>query len=312
MKRRSGIVLLLASATACTLHSEALPPMAMHAATTAASRFGPDQSAQARIYVSDPLDNDVRVYQNSGRNQKPIATITQGIRGPAGLAVDAAGNVYVANTANDTVTMYRRTGLAPVKTYSEGILGPVAVAIDGEGTLYVANFYSFAESIVEFRQGSSRPSLTISAPCGCYPIGLALDGQANLYVAYDNFFEQTVIYQYARGSTSGSILNLRLGAARWETAGMIFDQAANLLVANASLPGIQVFPPGAVKPNRAFGKRGSPRFLQFDPSENDVFVTDIVRGAVEEYGYPSGKLVDVITAGLKDVYGVAVSPRAPL
>ncbi len=307
MKLRGLLGFMLALLCGCALHSETLPPIAipLQIATDLTS-------AEARVYVSDPLDDSVKVYRALGRNRAPIATIKNGIHGPAGLTVDPGGDLYVANTTSNTVTEYRRTGSAPIATYSQGVLGPVAVAIDDAGTLYAANFDSFAQSVVEFAKGSTSPATTISAPCGCYPIGLTVDSQGDLFVAYDNFFEQTVIYEYAQGSTYPVAVNLQLGTTRWETAGLLFDKHANLLVGNATLPGIQVFPPGDKNPRRVFGKRGSPRFLQFDQSESSLFVTDTARGVVEEYRYPKVKLADVISIGLKSVYGVAVSPRAPL
>jgi hypothetical protein len=305
MRRAATFVLL--SLTACTLREQALipstSPQALHARNLTAAPL---------VYVSDPLDNAVEVYREGGHDQAPIATVRAGVSRPAGLAVDDAGNLYVANTAGDSVTEYRRGGSSPVATYSKDVLGPVDVAIDDEGTVYVANFYSFAHAVVEFPSGSRTPSLTVSAPCGCYPIGLTLDAQHNLYVAYNNFFAQTVIYEYTPGSSNGTFINLQLGAARWEAAGVIFDSAANLLVANATLPGIQVFPPGELNPKKVFGKRGAPRFLQLDAPEKHLFVTDTVHNGVEEYSYPAIKLTNVLRTGLESVYGVAVSPRAPL
>jgi DNA-binding beta-propeller fold protein YncE len=266
----------------------------------------------ALLYVSEPLSNAVKVYRILARSQKPIATITKGIDGPAGLAVDGHGNLFVANTRNNTVTEYAPNGSAPVATYSKGLLGPVGVAVDDAGTLYVANFYSFVRSVVAYPSGSSGPSLTIPNPCSCYPVGLALDAQDRLYVAYDDFYAQTIVYRYAQGSTKGTALDLQFGMKAWEAPGLAFDKAGDLLVANASLPGIEVFQSGHKTPLTIFGKRGKPRFLQFDRDERHLFVTDTALHAVEEYSYPAGKLTDVIREGLTSVYGVAISPRAAL
>jgi hypothetical protein len=267
--------------------------------------------AAARLYVSDPIGNAVDVYRVTGHHQQPIATITKGIDGPAGLAADAAGNVYVANTLSNTVTEYQRNGSGPVTTYSQDVLGPVDVAVDGNGTVYVANFYSFRDSVVEFPKGSTSPSLVIRNPCSCYPLAVTLDAHDNLYVTYQTLSVVPEVYAYAPGSAKGDERDLQFGSSsteRFFAAGLLFDKAANLLVAAGSLPGIQVFPPGKDDPSKVFGKQGSPQLLQFASSQRDVFVSDTAHHAIEEYTYPEGRLVNTITSGLRSAYGVAVSP----
>jgi sugar lactone lactonase YvrE len=260
------------------------------------------------LYVSDPIGNDVAVYHASGSKQSPIATITKGIAGPAGLTVDGEGDLFVANTAGNSITEYAPNGTSPETTYSQSVLGAVDVAVDGAGTVYVANFYSFVASVVEFSSGNQKPSLTIADPCSCYPVGLTLDAKNDLYVAYDDYYEQTLVYEYAPGSGKGVLLGLQFNQTRWEAAGLAFDKSANLIVANATLPGVQIYPAGKLSPSTTFGKRGAPRFVALDSTEKSVFVSDTSANAVEEYAYPSGRMTNVITDGLKSVYGVAVSP----
>lgn len=300
---RALAVLLLVS---CSGNGVPSVPQAARAVVTRSGAAMP-----LYVYVSDPSANDVQAYAGSGQHRAPIATITQGIAGPAGLTTDDSGNLYVANTTNNTVTEYARNGSSPIATYSQDVLGPVDVAVDDSGTLYVANFYSFVQSIVEFSNGDKSPSLTIEDPCSCWPVGLALDAQENLYVAYD-YYAQTFVYKYAKGSKNGVSINYQFGQPQWEAAGLVFDKNSNLIAAVATLPGIEVFPSGQQNPSKTFGKRGSPRFAQLDPAETNLYVTDTANHQVDEYRYPSGKLTNTISSGLKSVYGIATSPRAPL
>jgi hypothetical protein len=302
-------VVALMALAACTAHDggatspgSLLPPPAMLRA----------KAGVALLYVSDPIGNDVAVYHASGSKQSPIATITKGIAGPAGLTVDGKGDLFVANTAGNSVTEYAPSGTSPQATYSQSVLGPVDLAVDGAGTLYAANFYSFVGSAVEFPSGSQKPSLTIANPCSCYPVGLTLDAKGNLYVAYDDYYEQTLVFEYPPGSTKGTSLGLEFNQQGWEAAGLAFDKRANLLVADATLPGVQIYPAGKESPSKTVGKRGSPRFIALDSTEQSVFVTDTTANAVEEYAYPSFQMTNVITNGLKSVYGVALSPAASL
>jgi hypothetical protein len=301
--RRVGVVAFLALAACTARGGGAIPTVSSLKAPAAIFR-----ASSALLYVSDPIGNDVAVYHESGSKQSPIATITQGIAGPAGLTVDGEGDLFVANTAGNSITEYEPNGTSPETTYSQSVLGPVDVAVDSAGTVYVANFYSFVASVVEFSSGSQKPSLTIADPCSCYPVGLTLDSKGDLYVAYDDYYEQTLVYEYAPGSTKGVSLGLQFNQTRWEAAGLAFDKSANLLVANATLPGVQIYPAGKLSSSKTFGNRGAPRFVALDSTEKSVFVSDTAANAVEEYAYPSGRMTNVITSGLKSVYGVAVNP----
>ncbi len=56
---------------------------------------------------------------------------------PSGLAFDAAGNLYVANDSNSTVSEVTPAGV--VSTFASGFDDPDGLAFDSAGNLYVAN-----------------------------------------------------------------------------------------------------------------------------------------------------------------------------
>ncbi len=62
------------------------------------------------------------------KGQSPIGEITSGISTPEGIAADAAGNLYVANSGNNTVTVYAPGTLTPSLTYSSGVNVPYGSA----------------------------------------------------------------------------------------------------------------------------------------------------------------------------------------
>jgi hypothetical protein len=272
-----------------------------------------EATSSPKLYVSDPVGEAVEVYDATGKDQEPTEKITDGIDGPGGVATDSGGNLYVANTLNNTVTKYAAGGSSPVATYSTDLSGPVGVAVDAAGTVYVSNFYWFRESIVEFPKGSTNPSAEIHDPCSCTATGLTLDSAGNLYAAYQTTTVIAQVWKFASGSKTGTNLGLvwYAGSANLHpffAPGLLIDGSGNLLVTGPPLPGVQVFPPGKQSASKVFGKTGSPQFIAFGPGDSDVFVADTEHNAVEEYSYPSGTLVDTIKGGLKSAYGVAVSP----
>ena len=65
-----------------------------------------------------------------------VSTFASGFNVPDGLAFDSAGNLYVANYGNNTVSEVTPAGV--VSTFASGFNEPVGLAFDA-GNLYVAN-----------------------------------------------------------------------------------------------------------------------------------------------------------------------------
>lgn len=68
----------------------------------------------------------VTVYAPGG---KLLRTITVGINAPDAIALDAAANVFVANTGANTVTEYRSGTSSLLRTISDGVQYPEAIAV---------------------------------------------------------------------------------------------------------------------------------------------------------------------------------------
>ena len=68
-----------------------------------------------------------------------VSTFASGLNGPEGLAFDAAGNLYVANWGDSTISKVTPAGV--VSTFvSSGVNGPYGPVFDAAGNLYVANY----------------------------------------------------------------------------------------------------------------------------------------------------------------------------
>jgi hypothetical protein len=125
---------------------------------------------------------------------------------PTGVAVDGAGNVYVADTDNDTIRKITPAGLASTLAGLAGNVGdsdgtgsaaqfnyPSGVAVDANTNLYVADTYNFtirmitpagAVSTIAGLAGYAGDSDgTNSTAQFNYPSGVAVDGAGNVYVA---------------------------------------------------------------------------------------------------------------------------------
>src|SRR3989442_8446833 len=137
------------------------------------------RDAAGNLYVANAgnsccgLGNSITVYGAGARGDAaPTATIVGGNTGldaPSGVALDAAGHLYVANADGNSITVYgsRATGNAtPSATIMGGSTGlnrPVGIALDAAGRIYVAN--SGDNSITVYAAGASgnaAPLLTIA------------------------------------------------------------------------------------------------------------------------------------------------------
>ncbi|MGD0053292.1 MAG: hypothetical protein ABSD03_15925, partial [Vulcanimicrobiaceae bacterium] len=97
----------------------------------------------------------------------PTTTITsaRGMNNPYALALDGAGNLFVANVSGGTggtVTEYAApyTG-TPITTISSGVNGPYALTLDGAGNLFVGN--ASGHTVTEYAPPyTAAPTATIT------------------------------------------------------------------------------------------------------------------------------------------------------
>lgn len=101
-----------------------------------------------------------------------------GLNGPLGVAVDGAGNVYVAESGNDRVVkLDAGTTDQSVLPFS-GLRNAVGIAVDGSGAVYVTD--SPNERVLKLAPGGANQTVLTLEHSG--PHGVALDAAGNLYV----------------------------------------------------------------------------------------------------------------------------------
>lgn len=108
-----------------------------------------------------------------------------GLANPASIAVDGAGDVWVANYTGGSVTELSAGGvpISPVTGFTGGGLGGLeyALAIDRAGNVWVANFSG--SSVTELNAGGNPLSPPAGFVGGENPQGIAVDGAGNIWVA---------------------------------------------------------------------------------------------------------------------------------
>ena len=157
------------------------------------------------IYVADTRNNTIRKITAGGTVTTLAGVAGQSgsgdgaggsarFNGPSAVAVDAAGNVYVADFSNATIRKIDTSGTVTTLAGSAGLVGfadgagavarfnqPYALTVDGSGNLYVADTYNRAIRMIT--PGGTVTTLDGAQARFYYPQGIAVDASGNLYVA---------------------------------------------------------------------------------------------------------------------------------
>jgi len=171
--------------------------------------------AQGNVYVADQGNHKIRKITPQGF-VTTFAGSTQGFANgigstakfdtPYGIAIDAQGNVYVADQGNHKIRKITPQGA--VSTYAGSTLGftnggattaqfnePTGIVVDAQGNVYVADQSNhkirkissalFVSTIAGTTNGFSEGAGNVAQ--FSYPTAVAIDTQGNLYVAdYSN------------------------------------------------------------------------------------------------------------------------------
>jgi trimeric autotransporter adhesin len=153
---------------------------------------------------------------------------------PSGIAIDHAGDVFVADPGAGTVMEYP-TGGGTAVSLGSNLSNPVSVALDASDDLYILNQGATADSgsVVEvptvagvLTTASQKMLLTgLDAPSD-----LVLDGSGNLYIT--NTGANTVIQASSATLESGDAAVVTLGYGLSAPTGIALDSSGNVYVAD--------------------------------------------------------------------------------
>ena len=120
-----------------------------------------------------------------------------GLDAPQGVAVDGAGDVFVADTLNNQVFELPAGGGSPQTLPFTGLSGPGGVAVDGAGDVFVAD--SGNNRVLELPAGATAQQTLPFTGLDTLD-GLAVDTKGNVYVTDASFGIHSVVELTAGGA----------------------------------------------------------------------------------------------------------------
>jgi sugar lactone lactonase YvrE len=242
-------------------------------------------NSTAKLLMLDAKGNILASMELHGTGVGAIGQASAGVESkigttlktPAQVAVDAAGNVYVADPGSKEVVEFAAgsSTAVPISTGTVTLVSPTGVAVDGAGDVFIADSgASGGGAVYEVPLGPSgleaSGTLTLVSGLGSN-LSLAVDGLGDLYIADPS--NGRVVRMAGIGATSAGALTqsttyLTTGATSPAPSAVAVDSNNNLYVIDSG--NLYEFTGGLGTPTNLLGLSsvvsGQPTGLAVDPS----------------------------------------------
>jgi sugar lactone lactonase YvrE len=192
--------------------------------------FSHDANSGATRYGTVTIGNQTLAVTQAGSaylaaSGPTMTLVSSGLNGPNGIALDAAGNIYIADTYDNAIKKWTASNDTLTTLVSEGLNQPEDVALDSAGNVYIADTDNNA---VRKWSAADNTLTTVDSSGFGSPWELAVDGTGNIYITDAN--DNDVYEWFAAGQTLHTLFSS--GAGR--PGGVAVDNVGNVYTADGS------------------------------------------------------------------------------
>jgi streptogramin lyase len=213
---------------------------------------------------------------------RPLITLGSGLSFPYGVAVDGAGNVYIADTRHNAIKVWSVTSNTVTTLISTNLNGPQGVAVDRAGNVYIADTTNNA---IKFWSAATS-NLTVLVPGLNHPHGLAVDSVGNVYIA-DSGNNAIKLYTVGTGNLT-TLVSTNLN----QPYGVAVDVAGNVYVADYNNDAVKMWTPANSNLTTLVSEVTLPGGVAVDGAGN-IYVAPAGSHGIEEWMAASDTLATI-------------------
>ena len=232
-----------------------------------------------------------------------ITLVSPGLNNPQGVAVDGAGNVYIADNFNNalkewTASTQKVTTLLYFAPAPAGIIGsffPSGLAVDGSGNFYIAD--DGVAAVEQWNASLQQPAELVGVNS---PWGVAVDGSEIVYIADSS---NNAIKQWSPATQQVATL---LSAGLNGPVGLAVDASGTVYIADQGDSALKDWVAPMLRPYTLVSSGlNNPTGVAVDVSGN-VYIADTGDNALKEWSAATRQVTTLVSSGLNKPTGVAV------
>jgi hypothetical protein len=274
-----------------------------------------DAAATGAVAVSDAEADTVVVFNTKG---KVVATIT-GFSEPQGLDSDTSGNLYVADTVNSEIKIYKDDYKTLLSTLADSGQYPAGVAYDDTtGIVAATNIISTsggAGSVSFYAKGKKTPCVTVSNSNFARVYFDAFDASGNLYIDGSNSSGSVVVGEITGACKAKSIAILTTKNTIEFPGGVQVTPKGDIVIDDQEGLALYTYKPpvkgslGTPVATTPLTGAEDPVTFAFTKTATDAWTADAALLNANEYLYTKGgSPIKTDTTSFEQPIGVAVTP----